>query len=69
MKKDDRSSHQNFNANKEARLSVDIWRSRKAVKCLLQNISHCVKNIIVNVTLILQKRKKKQTQIKGKHLH
>ena len=54
---------------KEACLSLDIWRSRKGVKWLLQNIYHCVKNIIVNLTLILRKWKKKQTQIKGKHLH
>ena len=47
VKKDDRSSHQlcinkpNFSADKGVRLSLDIWLSRKALKCLLQNISLC----------------------------
>ena len=50
VKKDDRSSHQlsinvpNFNANKGVHVSLDIWRSRKAVKCLSQNISLSLKH-------------------------
>ena len=48
-KKDDRLSHQlskndpNFYANKEMCLSLDIWCSRKAIKCLLKNIWMCSK--------------------------
>ena len=50
MKKDDRSSHQlsinvpNFNANKGGCLPLDIRCSRKAVECLPQNISLCLKH-------------------------
>ena len=44
VKKDDRLSHQisikvpNFYANKGVDLSLKICRSRKAIKCSLQNI-------------------------------
>ena len=52
------------------RLSLDIRLSKKAVKCLLQNISMCIAEYINirNLALILRKRKVKQTQMKGKHL-
>ena len=54
MKKDDRLSYQltinvpYFNANKGVHLSLDILHLRKAVKCLSQNISLCLKHHKLN---------------------
>ena len=55
----------NCNANKGVRLSLDIRHSRKAVKCLLFRVYHCVRNII-NLTLILWKTDSKANLNKRK---
>ena len=63
VKKDDRSSHllsikvPSFDANKAVDLSLDIWRSGKVAKCLLQNIVITDVSNIYKRNPLSQKRK------------
>ena len=63
VKKDDRSSHlisikvPSFDANKAVDLSLDIWRSGKVAKCLLQNIVITDVSNIYKRNPLIQKRK------------
>ena len=67
MKKHDRLAHQfsirvqNFHANKGVDLSLDIWRSRKAVKCLLQNIQQMLEILYYERDTVSGRQKVKQT--------